>query len=285
MRRYNWILLIALAGFAAACARTVDVEKEREALLAADRAWSDSTTDAEKFHSFVGADASVYPPEMSLVSGPESIRDFFAQISSAPGFALKWTPDKAVVGASGDVGYTTGSYEMTAEDTTEHGKYVTVWKKQSDGSWKVAEDIFNANEAAKPAPSQHALVAASALTWGDPPPALPPGAKFAVVSGDPSKAGPFVVRVQFPRGYRVLAHGHPTDENVTVISGTVSLGMGEKFDEAAMEDVATGGYALLPAKMPHFAMAKTAATFQIHGMGPFVLDYVNPADDPRNQAK
>ncbi|MGH8286688.1 MAG: DUF4440 domain-containing protein [Steroidobacteraceae bacterium] len=206
-------------------------------------------------------------------------------MSSAPGFAIKWTPEKAVVGASGDVGYTTGTYEMTAEGATERGKYVTVWKKQSDGSWKVVEDIFNANETAKPTPSQHAVVAASAVTWGDPPPALPRGAKSAVVSGDPTKAGPFVLRVQFPRGYRVPPHSHPTDENVTVISGTVALGWGEKFDETAMEDVAAGGYALLPAKMPHFAMAKTAATFQIHGMGPFDLSYVNAADDPRNQAK
>ncbi|MGH8311123.1 MAG: YybH family protein, partial [Steroidobacteraceae bacterium] len=159
MRRYNWVLFIALAGLAA-CTRTADVGKEREALLAADRAWSDSTTDAEKFHSFFAADASVYPPWMLVVTCPEAIRDVWAQMSSAPGFAIKWTPEKAVVGASGDVGYTTGTYEMTAEGATERGKYVTVWKKQSDGSWKVVEDIFNANETAKPTPSQHAVVAA-----------------------------------------------------------------------------------------------------------------------------
>jgi hypothetical protein len=59
-----------------------------------------------------------------------------------------------------------------------------------------------------------------------------------------------------------------------------NCGMGEKFDKASMKDLPAGGYALLPAEMRHFAMAKTAATIQVHGQGPFALTYVNPADDP-----
>jgi hypothetical protein len=69
---------------------------------------------------------------------------------------------------------------------------------------------------------------------------------------------------------------------VTVISGTFSLGMGEKW--AAMKDLPPGGYALLPAGMRHYAMAKTAETVQVHGMGPFALTYVNPADDPSKRS-
>ena len=103
---------------------------------------------------------------------------------------------------------------------------------------------------------------------------------MAVVSGDPGKAGTFVVRLKAPAGFKVAPHWHPTDENVTVISGTFALGMGEKFDAAALKAAPAGGYGLMPAEMRHFAMAKTAVVVQVHGTGPFALTYVNPADDP-----
>ena len=128
--------------------------------------------------------------------------------------------------------------------------------------------------------SSHILLTAPELKWGDPPPVFRKEARMAVVSGDPGKAGPFVVRLKMPAGYKVAPHWHPTDEHVTVLSGAFSLGMGEKFNAATMKTLPAGSYALLPAEMRHFAMAKTAATVQVHGAGPFVLNYVNPADDP-----
>ena len=128
--------------------------------------------------------------------------------------------------------------------------------------------------------SQHTVLTSADVKWGAPPPVLSKGAMFAVISGDPSKAGPFVIRLKVPAGYKIAPHWHPTDEHVTVISGTFAVGMGEKFDSAALKALPAGGYALLPAEMRHFAMAKTAAIIQVHGMGPFVLNYVNPADDP-----
>lgn len=130
----------------------------------------------------------------------------------------------------------------------------------------------------------HVAMAPADVKWGDPPPVFEKGMSFAVVSGDPGKPGPFVVRAKFPAGYKVAPHWHPTDENVTVLSGTMALGMGEKFDEASMKTVPTGGYAFMPAEMRHFAMAKTDAMIQIHGQGPFALNYVNPADDPSKRA-
>lgn len=131
-------------------------------------------------------------------------------------------------------------------------------------------------------PSAHVVLAAAEVKWVVPPPALPKGALFALLSGDPGKAGPFTIRLKLPAGYRISPHWHPTDEQVTVISGTFALGMGEKFDPAALRSLPAGGYGLLPAEMRHFATAKTAAVVQVHGTGPFVLNYVNPADDPRN---
>ena len=134
-------------------------------------------------------------------------------------------------------------------------------------------------------PPAHVMSTPSELKWGDPPPVFEKGATFAVVSGDPGKPGIYVVRLKMPAGYKIAPHWHPTDEHVTVLQGTFALGMGEKFDAASMTALPAGGYALLPAEMRHYAMAKTEAVVQVHGMGPFALTYVNPADDPSKRAK
>lgn len=131
----------------------------------------------------------------------------------------------------------------------------------------------------KPSPS-HVLLDAPQMKWGPAPPFLNKGAQFTVLSGDPGKAGPFVVRIKMPAGFKIAPHWHPTDEHVTVVSGTFSLGMGDAFDAKATQPLAPGGYALLPAEMRHFAWTKNGATIQVHGTGPFVVNYVNPADDP-----
>ena len=83
-----------------------------------------------------------------------------------------------------------------------------------------------------------------------------------------------------PAGYKIAPHWHPTDEHVTVISGSFAVGMGEKFDQASMKTLPAGSYAVMPAEMRHFAMATTDTIVQVDGQGPFMLTYVNPADDP-----
>jgi hypothetical protein len=88
-----------------------------------------------------------------------------------------------------------------------------------------------------------------------------------------------------PAGYVVAAHWHPTDEQVTVLSGTFGFGMGDKFDKAALKTLSQHDYTVMPATMRHFAMARTATTIQISGMGPFVVNYVDPADDPSQQKR
>ena len=131
----------------------------------------------------------------------------------------------------------------------------------------------------------HVMSTPSELKWGDPPPVFEKGATFTVLSGDPGKAGMFTVRLKMPAGYKIAPHWHPGIENVTVLSGTAAVGMGEQFAEATMTPLGPGGYASLPAEMRHYFMAKTAVTIQVHGMGPFVVNYVNPADDPSKQPK
>ena len=133
--------------------------------------------------------------------------------------------------------------------------------------------------------SAHVAVNIADLKWGDPPPVFEKGAAFTVVSGDPGKPGIFVARLRMPAGYKINPHWHPTDEHVTVMAGTFAVGMGEKFDAATMKKLPAGGYVLLPAESRHYAMATTAATVQIEGLGPFALTYVNAADDPSKRGK
>ncbi|MGH8208731.1 MAG: cupin domain-containing protein [Steroidobacteraceae bacterium] len=124
------------------------------------------------------------------------------------------------------------------------------------------------------------------IPWSDSAPGLPLGAKLALLVGDPSKTGPYVMRVQFPAGYRAAPHWHASDANVTVLSGIMSLGIGDTFDEATMKDLPAGSFYFVPPNTHQYLMAKTAATVQIHGIGPVGrIVLVNPADDPRTQAK
>ena len=273
-------LMVGLLAMSVGCGSAAVSSNEN--LMKLDREWASHVKEPDRFLSYYAADAMVYPPGMPLVTGSAKIRETWMGMSSTPGFALTFSPTKAL--AAGDLGYTTGTYSMTMGGTTEAGKYVSVWKKQADGQWKVAEDIFNANASGVP-PTQHVMMEASALKWGAAPPSLPAGAKLAVVSGDPSKPGPFAVRAQLPAGYKIMPHWHPGDENVTVLSGTVALGMGDKWDDAALKSISVGGYAALSAEQRHFFLSKTASTIQVHGMGPFAVNYVNPADDPSKAKK
>ncbi len=134
--------------------------------------------------------------------------------------------------------------------------------------------------AAQTPASPHVMITANEMKWSDVPPMLPKGAKLSVLSGDPGKEGMFVVRLKMPAGYRVPPHWHPTDEHVTVIKGNLALGMGDKADVKKAKALHMNGYALLPATMHHYAIAKEATVVEIWGNGPFVINYVNPADDP-----
>lgn len=119
------------------------------------------------------------------------------------------------------------------------------------------------------------------IQWQDGPPSLPPGAKFAVLEGDPAKEGFFTMRVRMPDGYKVPPHTHPKIEHATVIQGTLNFGMGPKFDEKATKAMPVGTFGYWPAGMQHFAWVKGETILQLHGIGPWGIQYVNPDDDPR----
>ena len=125
----------------------------------------------------------------------------------------------------------------------------------------------------------------TAIEWRDGPAALPARVKMALLEGDPTKEGPFVMRLQMPDGYHVPPHTHPKTERVTVISGTMFLAMGENLDRSAAKTLRDGTYGFWPAGVKHTAWFENGTVIQLHGIGPWQINYLNPADDPRNAKK
>ena len=125
----------------------------------------------------------------------------------------------------------------------------------------------------------------TSIEWKAGPASIPLGAKMAVLEGDPAKEGSFVVRFQFPEGYHIPPHTHPKTEHVTVISGALYLATGETLDRNNAKKLPTGSFGYWPAGMKHTAWSEGETVIQLHGTGPWQINYVNPADDPRNARK
>jgi len=115
-------------------------------------------------------------------------------------------------------------------------------------------------------------------------PGFPPAARLAVLVGDPSQPGPYVIRVRLPAGTKMMPHKHPEDRIYTVLSGVFYIGLGEEFDESRLMAFGVGSVIVLPGGQAHFHWAKSGAyVTQITAIGPLGLTYVHPADDPRSQ--
>jgi quercetin dioxygenase-like cupin family protein len=119
------------------------------------------------------------------------------------------------------------------------------------------------------------------ISWVPAPPVVRPGAQFAVLEGDPTAStGDFTIRLKMPDGFRIDPHFHPRRENVTVISGTFKVGMGDEFDVKKMQAFTAGSFAFLDPDMHHYAMASGETIVQVHGQSPLQFNYINPDDDP-----
>jgi hypothetical protein len=132
-------------------------------------------------------------------------------------------------------------------------------------------------------PAGHHIFRPGEIQWKDAPPSLPPGAQVALLEGDPTKEGPFAMRLKFPDGYRVMPHVHGKTERVTVISGTLNIGFGEKFDEKTTHEMPVGTFGYWEPGVAHFGWMRGETVLQLNSVGPWTLTYVNPADDPRNK--
>ncbi len=139
--------------------------------------------------------------------------------------------------------------------------------------------------AAQPSLAQNAFTP-DQVKFGPAPPFLPAGAQLAVLEGDPMAAtGDYTVRLKMPDGYKIAPHTHPARENVSVLSGTIKVGMGDQFDASKMMSFGAGSFAYMDPSMHHYAAASGETVIQIHGMSPLKINYINPADDPGTMKK
>jgi hypothetical protein len=132
-------------------------------------------------------------------------------------------------------------------------------------------------------PADHIMIMPNDIKWGDAPSGLPPGSKAAVIEGNPSAMGLFTMRAKIPANYMIMPHFHPADEHITVLEGSCYMGIGDKFDKKAAMKMMTGGFAVMKTGTHHYFFTKEECIIQIHGMGPWGITYINPADDPRNK--
>ncbi len=147
-------LAIGCASVADPPVQELDLQAERAALLEVDRgvleAYSTSDTPLDTLFSFFTDDAIVLPPGAPMARGKQESRAVFAALEAMPGYSLTWSASMADVGGVADLGYTIGTYHMAFQDPAGNpveidGKFMTVWKKQPDGTWRIAVDMFNAN--------------------------------------------------------------------------------------------------------------------------------------------
>jgi ChrR-like protein with cupin domain len=134
------------------------------------------------------------------------------------------------------------------------------------------------------AQSSHVLVPADKVQWGPAPAALPAGAQISVLEGNPAEKGTIVLRLKFPANYSIPPHWHSMPERLTVLSGTLNVGMGDKLDRQASQTLATGGFVSLPGSMHHFAWTTVPTVVQLNLEGPFDIFYVNTTEDPQRNA-
>jgi uncharacterized protein (TIGR02246 family) len=307
MYRATRTALPALVALAVACATTTRVDRAseeqriRELSQQASRAME--SKDATTFVSFYADDAVLMLANQPAIQGRNAIRGSLEEMFRLPNLSFSFTPTRIDVAEAGDFAYETGTYRFAADmqgtRLTDEGKFVTVWKKIG-ADWKIVSDINNSDRSieqlarammpqrqeaagaiAMPEPGPGAHVHAREIVWRDGPPSLPPGAKMAVLEGDPMQPGPFTLRLKVPTGYRIPPHFHPVIEHVTVVSGAFSVGKGEQWDDSKLVRLDAGDFIHMPPGERHFARATGETVLQLHSTGPWGITYVNPQDDPR----
>jgi ketosteroid isomerase-like protein len=162
MKIKTLVLTLAFALAAAAVCLAGDTKAE-QALREADAAWSKAaeSKDLDKTVSYYSDDATVLPPNAPAATTKEAIRKVWQDMLATPGFVISWKATKVEVAKSGDLGFVSGTYEVTMNDASgkpvsEKGKYVEVWKKQADGKWKCGTDTWNSDlPASAPAPAEN----------------------------------------------------------------------------------------------------------------------------------
>jgi ketosteroid isomerase-like protein/quercetin dioxygenase-like cupin family protein len=276
------LMAIAIAAFGQTATSQT---KDERAIRAESQAWQRyiATQNVDSIVALHTADAVVLFANAPVMKGSNAIRSGWSDIVKLPAFKVHWTPtwvDVASPKVATEYGAYTESYDTPSGKANDEGNYVAIWHKVA-GKWRVALDAPVSTvpiPAAAPAtppmdPSTMEQHSASGLTWGDLiAPGFAPGAKIAVLHGNPGGPGGFVLRLQFPDGYQIPVHWHPSGENVTVILGSLSFAMGNAFDASALHTYGPGDFAYLPPSQSHYGQAHGTTILQVNGRGPFVIN-------------
>jgi ketosteroid isomerase-like protein/quercetin dioxygenase-like cupin family protein len=255
--------------------------RDERAIRAAGEAWQRWTREQknDSVAALFTSDAVFMLANAAPVRGSAAIGTAWGEFAKLPGLDIRWTPQRIDVTSPTraiEYGTYTESYDTPNGKVRDAGNYVVIWHKVN-GKWKVAFDAPVSSMPAQPAmvaePSEFVARNAGALTWSDfVRPGFPPGAKISVLQGDPSKPGRFVLRLNFPDGYQVPLHWHPTAEYVTVLSGGVSFGMGNTVDISATQSYGPGDFVFIPARHAHYLQTRGPTVVQVSGSGPFQLN-------------
>ena len=281
--RARLAMALGVLALGACATTTVNQASEEQAIRAAARDYQTAfnARDVDRLVALHTPDAVVMVSNSPLARGTTEIRRSFSEFLS-PGTSLSFTPTRIDVVSptvATDYGTYTLSFDTPQGRMTDRGNYTTVWHK-INGQWRIAID---APVSTTPMPVAGAvatpmdmadmqMLAGSGLSWADfTPPGFDRGMKLAVMHGDPGKKGDYVVRLQFPAGYRFPVHWHPGAEHLTVVSGTFLLGMGNAADWNAVRTYSPGDFLYIPARHAHFggSAAQGPSVIQLHGEGPF----------------
>jgi len=284
-RRIAPRMALAALAFAAFASTAWSQQSDERAIRALSEQWQRDIA-AKNVDAIVALhtpDAIVMMSHAPVANGSAAIRTMWGEGVKTPGLALSWTPSKIEVVSPTraiEYGTYTESFDTPQGKGNDAGSYVTVWHK-INGKWRVALDAPVTSTPLPAAPAAASMdmgdvksLPNSALTWTDfNPDGFDKGMKLAVLQGDPGAKGPYVVRLQFPAGYRFPVHWHPGIENLTVVSGPFQLAMGNTADWSALKTYAPGDFIYIPPKHAHFggSAASGPSVIQLHGEAPFLL--------------
>jgi ketosteroid isomerase-like protein len=243
--------------------------------------------DTVRIGTFYVTEAVGSYPNQPIARGVTAIVHSYAGLLAMPAIKMTAVPTMVTVSKSGDLATSTGTYHLTYNGqqgpVADSGSYIEVFRKVN-GQWRIANEIVTSSAPmVAMAPMTMAADAGTmaavnekAVTWQPlDVKGFAPGAKMAVIHGDPAN-GNYVLRLDLPAGYRFPVHWHPGTENVTVLEGTLLLGMGNTANTSAEKAYKEGDYLYIPGRNPHFGGAKGHTIIQLHGTGPFAINLGAP---------
>ena len=241
--------------------------------------------DSVRLRGLYAANAVGMYPNTPIATGSAAILKSYADLWGMNG-KLVGTPVNITVAKSGDLATVVGRYAMNfttlAGAVADSGSYVNIFRKGPTGKWEIVQEVVTSHSPVVQPPvfdtdANMAMSGGSSLKWDDLKAAgFDPGAKIALVHGDPSGTGDYTLRLTFPDGYRFPVHWHPKAEHLTVLSGSFLLGMGGKVDDKTLRTYGPGDFLYLPARSAHFGGAKGLTVIQLHGIGPFTINLGTP---------